>query len=243
MAIFDSKLYRDNLAKQIKSVPKKERKTLWEQSSQTPQFIEAYLEYVRPRWREKDLFEKQRTEARKPDITFNLDDEEDFEKSILILAQYIYSTITIYNKDGGYDPYKGHMSCGEITDKFIKYLKNKNIRVRRVTRGYEVRCPDGSYDNNFGHVYLIIDNDQAKEKILVDATYLQWVLSVERKSLPPVLIIRYKNSQDFKEKISRIPIKNGMVLAFYLGFDSPEVQEFFKDDKFTILSEEVACID
>lgn len=51
------------------------------------------------------------------------------------------------------------------------------------------------------------------------------------------------DEKDFKIRFSEIPIKQGLVLPLYLGFDSEEAKQFFKDSKYTILSEERARLD
>ena len=60
--------------------------------------------------------------------------------------------------------------------------------------------------------------------------------------MDPVLIIRYTDSDDLKSKFSQVPIKKGLVLPFYFGFDSEEARDFFKDTKYTVVSEEMARI-
>src|SRR3989344_4474724 len=202
------------------------------EAQQSGEYIDAFIEHYRPRLERKRQIEKQALEVRKPQLEFDLEDEADFRDKVLILADFIYSTL----KD--YDPYKGHMRCGEITDKFIEYFNSKGIESRRIERIYSIRGSDGNYNEDFGHVYLVIDRkdekEQKEEHILVDPTYLQWVSEKERAELDPVLIIRYTDSDDLKSKFSQVPIKKGLVLPFYFGFDSEEARDFFKDTKYTV---------
>ena len=236
----ESKNYRERLAAEIKSAPKELRSAMLKEAQQSDEYIDAYIHHYKPRLKRKIQIEKQTLEARTPQLEFDLKNEVDFREKVLTLADFIYSTIKYY------DPYKGHMHCGEITDKFIEYFNGKSIEPRKIRRTYSIKDPEGNYNENFGHVYLVIDVEKEKdekEHILVDPTYLQWVSEKERTELDPVLIIRYTDSDDFKSKFSQVPIKKGLVLPFYLGFDSEEAHDFFKDAKYTVISDEVARID
>jgi hypothetical protein len=237
----ESQIYRDQLASEIKSSPRELRKSILEQAKNSDGYLNAFLEHNSPRWEKRREAETRRTKERKPQIEFNLDDLDDLRQKLTIAAEFIYSTITAYDKEGGYNPHKGHMLCGEITDRFISYLQSRGVQSKRVDRAYLVRGPDGSYDDNFGHVYLSIDREE--DHTLVDFTYLQWVAEEIRKELPPGLVIRYKDKEDLRRQFSNIPITNKLVLPFYLGFDSEEAREFFKDSKYTVESDEVARID
>ncbi|MBI2446814.1 MAG: hypothetical protein HYV51_03310 [Parcubacteria group bacterium] len=236
----ESKNYRERLATAIKSAPKELRRAMLKEAQQSGEYIDAYIEHYKPKWERKRQIEKQALEARTPQLEFDLEDETDFREKVLTLADFIYSTL----KD--YDPYKGHMSCGEITNKFIEYFNSKGIKPRKIERIYSIKDPEGNYNENFGHVYLVIDSEKEKdeeEHILIDPTYLQWVSEKERTELDPVLMIRYTDADDFKSKFSQVPIKKGLVLPFYLGFDSKEARDFFKNAKYTVISDEMARID
>ncbi|MBI2637369.1 MAG: hypothetical protein HYW88_00575 [Candidatus Sungbacteria bacterium] len=237
----ESNNYRDQLAAELKAAPKEMRQAVLKEAIQSGEYIEAFLEHNRPKWEQRDKKRQESLEARKPELVFNLEDEKQFERSIDVLAQYVYSTMT-GTYEGGYDPYKGHMLCGEITDKFIAYLKSKGIQPKKISRTYEIKAPNGEYNDSFGHVYLIIDEEE--KHILVDPTWMQWLSPEEmQKQKSPVLIIRFKDFEDLKSKFKEVPIKNGMVLPFYLGFDSDEAKEYFKNSNYTTLSADVARID
>ena len=229
--------YRDKLAVELKSTPKDMRRAVLDEAIQSAEYIESFLGHSKPRWVKRE----RKIKEREPVLDFNPDDIEDFKQKLNKLAEYIYSTITAYNREGGYDPQKGHMLCGEITDKFIAYLKSRGIDSRRINRIYEVKNPVGEYDDSFGHVYLIID--RPGDHTLVDPTYLQWVSEKERKGRPSVLFIRFKNREDLKIQFDEVPIKQKIVLPFYLGFDSEEAKQFFRDSAYTVISEERARLD
>lgn len=238
----ESKNYREKLAAEIRSAPKELRRAMLKEAQQSGEYIDAFIEHYKPRQERKIQIEKQELEARAPQLEFNLEDETDFREKVLILSDFVYSTI----KD--YDPHKGHMLCGEITDKFIEYFNSKGVEPRRISRTYSIKDSEGNYNDNFGHAYLVIDNKNQEEKkekehILIDPTYLQWVSEKERAELDPVLIIRYTDTDDFKSKFSQVHIKQGLVLPFYLGFGSEEARNFFKDSKYTVISDEMARID
>lgn len=237
----ESKNYRDKLAVELKSTPKNIRRAILDEAMQSTDYIESFLEHNKPRLDKKESERERKLKEREPDLDFNLDDVEDLKQKLNKLAEYIYSTITAYDNEGGYDPQKGHMLCGEITDKFIAYLQSRGIKSRRISRTYEIKNPVGEYDDGFGHVYFIID--KSEDHTLIDPTYLQWVSEKERQGLPSVLVIRFKDEEDFKVQFDEVPIKQKIVLPFYLGFNSEEAKQFFKDSKYTIVSEERARLD
>lgn len=237
----ESKNYRDKLAVELKSTPKDMRRAVLDEAMQSAEYIESFLEHNKPRLNKKEAKTEQKIKERDPNLDFNLDDIKDLKQKLNKLSEYIYSTITAYDREGGYDPQKGHMLCGEITDKFIVYLQSRGIESRRISRTYEIKNPVGEYDNSFGHVYLIIDRPE--DHILVDPTYLQWVSEEERRERPPVLVVRFKDEEDFKIQFDEIPIKQKIVLPFYLGFNSEEAKQFFKDNKYMVVSEERARLD
>lgn len=179
-----------------------------------------------------------------PEIELHPEDEGKFESEIIELAYAIYDLYQTRYESGkelAYNPYAGGMMCGVITDKIIAFCEDQGLVVERVCRYYRILDPNGEYNDSFGHVYLIINNGE--EKILVDATYLQFVEKKNRDELPPVLIIRFRDQEEFRQKFSQVPIKRGMVVPFYLGFNSPEAQEYFKDSKFTVYNDDVAQLD
>lgn len=238
----ESQIYRNNLASEIKSSPKELRKHILEEAKKSNEYINAFLEHSKPRWEKRQEAKAKKIKELEPKLEFDLDNLEDLKQKLIIASEYIYSTITTYNREGGYDPYKGHMLCGEITDKLITYLKSRRVEAKRINRSYLIKSPDGTYyDDNFGHVYLTIEREQ--DSTLVDPTYLQWVEKETRQQLPPVLVIRYKDEEDFRRQFKQIPVNNKLVLPFYLGFNSPEAKDFFKDSKYIVESEEVARID
>lgn len=233
--------YRNNLAEKLKSSPKELRRKILSEEQKSAEYINYFYDHNKPRWQKREEIRiKQRKEI-ELDINFDLSDIEDLRIELNKLGEYIYSTITVYDREGGYDPQKGHMLCGEITDKFIEYLKDKGIESRRISRHYEIMDPSGRYNDSFGHVYLIIDTHDGH--ILVDPTYLQWLSEEERKNKPSVLVIQFKNQKDFESKFADVPIKAEMVLPFYLGFSSEETKRFFAGSKYTVVSEDVARLD
>lgn len=241
MENMDSKSYRDKLTAELKATPKNIRRAVLDEAMQSTEYIESFLEHNKPRWDKKEVERERKIKEREPDLDFNLDDIEDLRQKLNKLSEYIYSTITAYGQEEGYDPQKGHMLCGEITDRFIAYLQSRGIESRRINRTYEIENPDGEYNDSFGHVYLVID--RPKDHTLVDPTYLQWVSEEERRGRPPVLVIRFKDEKDFRVQFDEIPIKQKIVLPFYLGFNSEETKQFFKDSKYTVVSEERARLD
>lgn len=199
--------------------------------------MDYIYELLKPEMEEAERKRKEEELSRKPELKFNLDDQEDFRQKILELAKWVYNTLA-----NDYDPYRGHMLCREATEKFINYLEENGISSEKINRYYKIKNPEGEYDESFGHVYLIIPNGD--ENILVDPTYLQWVSEEERKKHDPVLIIRYKNEQELKNKFSKTPIrKASMIIPFYLGFNSPEAKKGFKNINYTVESEECIRID
>src|SRR3989344_1221250 len=233
--------YRDKLAAKLKDTPKDMRRAVLEEAKQSAEYIEAFYEHNKPKWDKRDAKREQRIKEQEPDLEFNLDDVEDLKQKLNKLAEYIYGNISAYDREGGYDPQKGHMLCGEITNKFIAYLKSRGIDSRRVSRTYEIKDPSGEYNDNFGHVYLLID--RTADRTLVDPTYMQWLSVEQRQGRPSVLVIRFKDDEDFRTQFSEVPIEHGVALPFYLGFDSEEARHFFKDNKYTVLSEERARLD
>lgn len=212
-----------------------------EEAKQSGEYIQAFYEHNKPKWDKRDTKREQKIKEQEPDLEFNLDNIEDLKEKLNKLAGYIYGTISSYDKEGGYDPQKGHMLCGEITNKFIDYLKSKGIDSRRVSRIYEIKDPNGEYNDNFRHVYLIIDRQE--DHTLVDPTYMQWLTEEQRQGRSSVLVIRFKDNEDFRTQFSEVPIGHAVALPFYLGFNSKEARQFFKDDKYSVLSEERARLD
>lgn len=241
MEYFESQKYRDSLAAEIKSAPRDMRKAILEEARQSTEYIETYIAHKRPRWDQREQSRKDRIEATRPDLNFDFSNEADLQANLLKLGEWVYATTSGYDRVGGYDPYKGHMLCGEITDRFISSLHDKGVEARRIERIYEIKDPGGKYNDSFGHVYLMVNFD--KEHILIDPTYLQWVSEKEREGLPPVLIIRFKDLEDFRGKFKNVPIEGGMILPFYLGFNSQEAKEYFKNNKYSVTSDERARID
>jgi len=235
----EAKNYRDKLATELKNTPKDIRKLILEEAMWSAEYVEAFYEHNKPRWEKREAKREQKSKEREPNLEFNLDDIEDLKQKLNQLAEYIYSTISAYK--GGYNPQKGHMLCEEITDRFIAYLKSKGVESKRISRTYEVKDPNGEYNDNFGHVYLIIDRPE--DHTLVDPTYMQWLTAKQRQGRPSVLVIRFKDDEDLKTQFGEVPIKRGLVLPFYLGFNSEEAKHFFKDSKYTVLSEERARLD
>ena len=234
--------YRDQLASELMAAPRDIRKAMLQEARQSEDYIFAMLDHTADARNRKYAKEASQIIENEPNLEFDLDNLIDLKQKLFQAAEYLYETTTAYNREGGYDPQKGHMLCGEITDRFIAYLKRKGVESRRVDRTYEVKSPDGTYyDESYGHVYLTIDREQ--DHTLVDPTYLQFVEAEERQSRDPVLVIRYKDKEDFKIQFQEVPIKKPMVLPFYLGFDSPETKDFFKDSNYTILSEDRMRLD
>lgn len=233
--------YRDKLAAELKDTPKNMRRAVLEEAKQSGDYIQAFYEHNKPKWDKRDAKREQKIKEQEPDLQFNLDDIEDLKEKLNKIAGYIYSTISSYDKEGGYDPQKGHMLCGEITDKFIAYLKSRGIDSRRISRTYEIKDPDGEYNDNFGHIYLMIDRQE--DHTLVDPTYMQWLSAEQRQSRPSVLVIRFKDEGDFRTQFREVPIEHDVALPFYLGFNSEEAKQFFKNSKYIVLSEERARLD
>ena len=232
--------YRDNLAEEIKRLPKNLRREALETAKSGSDYLDAYFGHRQ----EQSLYREERKEvARIPDFDFNLDDENDFRAKIELVAQAIYKMrrfdhMELRNSSGirKYDPYRGDMFCGDITDQFIAYFYKKGIKTERVSRHYDILAPDGTFSSVLGHVYFIVEGDDLK--ILVDPTYLQWIKTEERSKLPSVLIIRFKNQEQLCESIKSLPLGNpGITLPLYLGFNSEEAGDFFKDTKFEALSD------
>lgn len=236
MKNLEVKNYRDKLATELKEAPKDMRIAILNEARQSADYIEAFLEHSKPRWDKKEAKREQKLKKQDPNLDFNLDNIDDLKQKLNKLGEYIYSTIGAW-----YDPQKGHMLCGEITDKFIDYLKSKGVDAKRISRVYEIKDPDGNYNDSFGHVYLTIDRPE--DHTLVDPTYKQWLTAEQRQDRPHVLVIRFKDEEDFRTQFNEVPIKQGITLPFYLGFDSEEAKQFFKDSKYTVLSEDRARID
>lgn len=232
-------IYRDQLAEQIKKLPKEKRRSFINEVAKSEEYLQAYPAWAKPRWNARDEAERKRRLLEEPSLTFDLENLEDLKGKLQTLAEYIYRTT---NYPGGYDPYKEHMLCGQISDRLIEYLLRHGIQAKRVTRTYHVKVPDGTYyDDSFGHVYVTLSDD--RYSILVDPTYLQFVNKADRNSLPTVLVIRYRDQDDLRRQMMLTAIKNPLVLPFYLGFDSEEAAEFFKDQKYEVISVEAAKID
>lgn len=236
---FSPREYRDNLAKELLNLPKDLRREALDSAKSRNDYLDAFFGHRQ----EQGLYREEQKEIKSiPDLDFDLDNEEEFRIKIESIAQAIFSMKRFDHriKNSGdkrkYDPYKGDMLCGDITNQFIDYFEKKGIKADRISRNYDILAPDGTFSSVFGHVYFIIERDESK--ILIDPTYLQWIKLEEREKLPPVLIIRYKDFEELRGKIKSLPIANpGMVLPFYLGFNSEEAREFFKDTKFTSLSD------
>lgn len=237
--------YRDNLAKEIKKLPKNLRREVLEAAKSQTDYLDAFFGH-----RQEQLLyrEEQKEKKRIPDLNFDFDNEEDFRVKIESVAQAIYGMrkfehpVEKFSRENRkYDPYKGDQFCGDITDQFIAYFDKKGIKTERVSRNYDMVGPYGTFSDVFGHVYFVIDREGLK--ILVDPTYLQWIKPEEREKLRSVLIIRFKDQEELQNSIKSLPIANaGMVLPFYLGFNSEEAREFFKDSKFTALSDNKGVI-
>lgn len=231
--------YRDNLVKELKNLPKDLRREALNSAKSQSDYLDSFFGHRQ----EQELYREERKEIKSiPDLDFDFDNEEEFRVKIESIAQAIYSMKRFDHrvKNSGdkrkYDPYKGDMLCGDITNQFIDYFNKKGIKTERASRNYDILAPDGTFSSVFGHVYFIIDRDDSK--ILVDPTYLQWIKPEEREKLAPVLIIRFKDTEELRDRIKSLPIANpGMVLPFYLGFNSEEAKDFFKDTKFEVLSD------
>lgn len=246
MENIESKNYREKLARELRETPKDMRKAVLKEARESDEYISYFLEHNRPRIDKREAKRDQRIKEQEPDLEFNLDEIEDLKEKLNKLAKYIYSTISAYDRsaydrEGGYDPQKGHMLCGEITDRFIAYLKSRGIDSRRISRTYEIKDPNGEYNDNFGHTYLIIDRQE--DHTLVDPTYMQWLSVEQRQGRPSVLVIRFKDEEDFRSQFKEIPVENDIALPFYLGFDSEEAKQFFKDSEYVVISDERARID
>lgn len=229
---FDSKFYRDDLAAQLRELPKSERKTALDAAKDSPDYWLAKFK------KEKEL--KPDPEAAPlPDLPFPLESPDEFDRDTRTLAREIYQRVKI--GDRPYDPYQGEMQCGTICDMLAEYLQKKSIPVREITRGYDIKDPNGEYNTSFTHVYLLVDLGEIK--VLIDPTYLQFVPAEQRENLPPVLIFRYRDENELREQLTHVPIQSGMVTPFYLGFNSSEARENSKESNFSILSDDRARID
>lgn len=226
---FESQLYRNKLASEINLSPKGLRKSILEQAKSSEEYIRAWWEH-----------NKQKREQ-EPKLEFDLDNLEDLKEKLNLVAKYIYNTITVYDEEGGYNPYKGHNLCGEVTKRFIVYLETRGIQAKKIHRAYKIKTSNSDDINVFGHVYLTIDREE--DRTIVDPTYLQWIDEEARGGLPSVLVIRYKDEEDLRRQFTNVPIKNGLVIPFYFGLDSQEAKEFFKDSRYTVESEEIAEVD
>lgn len=237
---FSPRKYRDNLVKELKNLPKNLRREVLEAAKSQTDYLDAFFGHRQ----EQTLYREEQKEIKSiPGLDFDFNNKNDFRDKIESIAQAIYRMkrfehpVEKFSRENRkYDPYKGDQFCGDITDQFIAYFDKKGIKTERVSRNYDILGPDGTFSDVFGHVYFTIDREGLK--ILIDPTYLQWIKPEEREKLPPVLIIRFKDQEELRNSIKSLPIANaGMVLPFYLGFSSEEATEFFKDSKFTALSD------
>jgi hypothetical protein len=211
--------YRKKLAQEILDSPKPLRRSILDEAKKTEDYRRAEAE----RWYAKENKRRsEQEELTKPKVDLDLANENELQAGLETIATWVYRNTYGYNRP--YDPYRGDMLCGEVTDKFIEYLSEKQLDVERKHRFYKTLAPDGSYDESFGHVFLVIKNGE--ENILVDPTYLQWVPEDERSKYPPVLQLRYRDQDELREKLAETPIKtNEVILPFYLGFKESHASE------------------
>ncbi len=229
--------YRKKLAKEIMGNPKPLRKLILEEAKKTEDYQRAEAE----KWYTKENKRRlEQEELTKPDVELNLDNEDKLQVGLETIATWVYSNCYGYNRP--YDPHKGDMQCGEITDKFIDYLREKNVLAERTHRYYKVLDPEGNYNESFGHVFMTLEHGE--EHILVDPTYLQWVSEDERATLSPVLQLRYKDRDDLREKLNNTPIaKNDVALPFYLGFKEFKDSKYSKEAGYTVESDDCLRIE
>lgn len=227
--------YRDGLAKELMELPKPLRREILKQARETEAFQAAFMDYMYEKMKPQ-LEEKERKYLEeKPDLSFNLEDDNDLRSKLLFLSRWIYKGI------GDYDPYGGDCDCKEVTSRFASYLKEKGIETKIIERGYKIW--DGEqYNSNFGHVFLLILNGD--EKVLVDPTYLQWVVDGERENFNPVLVFRYHTEEELVEELKKIPFRRDiLILPLYLGFNSKESGEIFKNKGCIVESDDVLRMD